>query len=311
MSDKPDAPDAPDGHDDSPEGSDHDHDHHNDDHNHHSHDHDRHTGHDHDHDSGNEEERERALREALGRATSGLKSDVQALLDVLVESQVYIPLSEDLEDTPEGEQIEMDGDLTFRPHMILGEEQAIYAVVYSEPSLVDAMQETLGWDTSGSDLKFICVPSDVALDLAQVTIDGQGVSGLVFNPGTEEELVLRRDEVASLARGVALPLVGYVSELGPDEEAHATVVEGAEPPPPALLDALERIKGSQPDLVGFSVVTTFDPERDREPHLTITLEVIGRRDLNRPALADAVMEEAGEHLPPPGYADIVFRDAPN
>lgn len=279
------------------------------------------TGHDHEHAHDHEQHDHEAhnhhtspsdlLRNALAQAQSGLKSDVQALIDVLGSAEVYIPLSEDLPEAPEGEQIELDGDLTFRPHMILGEERAIFAVAYSEPALVETMQAELGWSTSDADLKFICVPAEVALDLAQVTIDGEGVAGLVFNPGTDDELVLRRDEVASLAQGVAIPLVGYVSELGPGDEVAGTIVEGAAPPPQALLDALERVKRENDDLVGFSLATTFDPERDREPHLTITLEVIGRHDLNRPALADAVMDQAAEYLPAPGYADIVFRDAPN
>lgn len=289
MNDKPDRPDSSEaghGH-----GLDHAH-----------HDHD---GHDH---SSTPAE---ALRAALAQAQSGLKRDVQTLVDVLQTAEVYIPLSEDLPDAPEDEQIELDGDLTFRPHMILGEERAIFAVAYSEPALVESMQSELGWSTSEGQLKFIRVPAEVALDLAQVTIDGEGVSGLVFNPGTDDELVLRRDEVASLAQGVALPLVGYVSELGPGDDAAATIVEGAAPPPQALVEALERVKRQNDDLTGFSLATTFDPERDREPHLTITLEVIGRHDLNRPALADAVMDEASEYLPAPGYADIVFRDAPN
>lgn len=270
-------------------------------------------GSDHDHsiDPAEEEAREEALSAALQTAQSGLRSDVEALTKLLQEAHVYIPLSEDLPDTPEGEQIHMEGELTFRPHMILGEEQAIFAVAYSEPKLVEPMQASLGWSTSGGDLKFICVPAAVALDLAQVTIDEEEVTGLVFNPGTEAELVLRRDEVASLAQGAALPLVGYVSELEPGAESESQVVDGAAPPPPALLDALERAKREHADLVGFSVATTFDPERDREPHLTIVLTVIGRHDLNRGALAEAVMDEAASHLPAPGYADIVFRDAPN
>lgn len=233
------------------------------------------------------------------------------LVSALSAAHVYIPLAEDLPDTPEGQQIDFDGDLTFRPHMILGEDEAIFAVAYSKPDLVDSMQKSLGWSTSDAELKFICVPAAVALDLAQVTIDGEQVTGLVFNPGTESELVLRRDEVASLAQGTALPLVGYVSEIQPDEEGGAKVVEGARPPPEALLEALGRAQEDQADLVGFSVATTFDPERDREPHLTITLTVIGRHDLNRGALAEAVMDEVAPHLPAPGYADIVFRDAPN
>ncbi len=270
-------------------------------------------GSDHDHsvDSAEEEAREKALSAALHVAQSGLRSDVAALVELLHEAHIYIPLSEDLPDTPEGKPVDMEGELTFRPHMILGEEEAIFAVAYSEPALVEVMQSTLGWSTSGEDLKFICVPSAVALDLAQVTIDGEQVTGLVFNPGTDAELVLRRDEVASLAQGAPLPLVGYVSELEPGAESESHVVEGAAPPPPALVESLEQAKRQHADLVGFSVTTTFDPERDREPHLTIVLTVIGRHDLNRGALAEAVMDEAAPHLPAPGYADIVFRDAPN
>lgn len=271
------------------------------------------SDHDHEHapDPDDDEEREEALSVALHAAQSGLRSDVQALVSTLEEAHVYIPLSEDLPDTPEGEQIDFEGDLTFRPHMILGEDEAIFAVAYSKPELVDSMQRSLGWLTSGAELKFICLPAAVALDLAQVTIDGEPVTGLVFNPGTESELVLRRDEVASLSQGTALPLVGYVSEIQPGADGGAQVVEGAAPPPEELLLALSRARESHADLVGFSVDTTFDPERDREPHLTITLTVIGRHDLNRGALAEAVMDEASPHLPAPGYADIVFRDAPN
>lgn len=270
-------------------------------------------GSDHEHatDPDEEESREEALSAALHTAKSGLRSHIEALIRALEEAHVYIPLSEDLPDTPEGEHIHFDGDLTFRPHMILGEEEAIFAVAFSEPGLVDSMQKALGWLTSGEELKFICVPAAVALDLAQVTIDGEQVTGLVFNPGTDAELVLRRDEVASLAQGVPLPLVGYVSELEPDADGGAHVVEGAAPPSSALLEALARAQESEADLVDFSVATTFDPERDREPHLTITLTVIGRHDLNRGALAEAVMDLASPHLPSPGYADIVFRDAPN
>ncbi len=273
-------------------------------------DHD-HSDHDHTAHSASEEGLEEALSAALHTAQSGLRSDVEALISLLPEAHVYIPLSEDLPDAPEGEQIDIEGDLTFRPHMILGEEQAIFAVAYSQPVLVEPMQTSLDWTTSGTDLKFICVPASVALDLAQVTIDGEEVTGLVFNPGTEAELVLRRDEVSSLAQGIPLPLVGYVSELEPGADQDAHIVEGAAPPPEALLDALERAKESHKDLVGSVVVTTFDPGRDREPHLTISLIVIGRHDLNRGALAEAVMDEVAPHLPAPGYADIVFRDAPN
>lgn len=258
-----------------------------------------------------DEKREAALSAALAVAQSGLRSDVEFLLGVLEESHVYIPLSEDLPDTPEDVEVEFDGELTFRPHMILGEEEAIFAVAYSEAEFVEPLQRSLGWTTSGQDLKFICVPAEIALDLAQVTIDGETVTGLVFNPGTEAELVLRRDEVASLAQGVALPLVGYVSEIEDGALSDEHIVQGAAAPPEALVTALARVKEREAALTGVSVLTTFDPERDRDPHLTIVLSVIDKGNLNRAALAETIMDEASPHLPDPGYADIVFRDAPN
>lgn len=249
------------------------------------------------------------LLAAIQGAQSGLKSKVTEFMEALTDAVLYIPLAEDMPDTPDGEQIEFEGELTFRPHMILGEDETIFAVTYSDPALVDHMREALGWDTSGQELKFICAPAHVALDLSQIAIEGTEVAGLVFNPGTEDELVLRRDEVASLIAKQPIPLVGYVEELTPEEEV--TVVEGAAPPPQALMDALLRAKSDIKDLVQVNVQTTFDPERDREPHLCITLTVIGRHDLNRKLIADQVMDYAADLLPQPGYADIIFRDAPN
>lgn len=267
---------------------------------------------DHEHEHEHDDEGEPVdLAPSLSAARTGLKSQVQLFVDALQEAVVYIPLSEDLPDAPEGEQIELTGDLTFRPHMILNSDESIFAVAYSEPELVEPMQKALDWKTDGEELKFICVPPHVLFDLAQVDIDGEALSGLVFNPGTDQELVLQRDEAASLAQGTAIPLVGYVADLPPGAEEETQIVEGAEPPPSALLEALEAAVARIEDLVSVDVATTFNPERDREPHLSITLTVIGRDGLDRQKLADQAMEEAAPHLPAPGYADIVFRDAPN
>jgi hypothetical protein len=278
-----------------------------------SHDHCDDSDDEHEH-SASEEEGDsemKSLQPALEVARGGLRSQVQVLVDAFPSCHVYIPLSEDLPETPDGERIEIDGELTFRPHMILNQDESIFAVAYTDPQFVDVMQEALSWETSGGELKFVCVPAQVALDLAQMDLDGDQVSGLVFNPGTEQELILQRDEVASISQGTALPLVGYVSELEDDSEEETELVEGAAPPPEALILALKAARESQKDLIDVAVHTTFNPERDREPHLSIILTVVPRRELNRQALADAVMEDAAPHLPAPGYADIVFRDAPN
>jgi SseB protein N-terminal domain len=274
-------------------------------HNHGTHDHD------HDHDHGEHDHDEIDLDAAIDAARTGLKSQVAIFVEALKHAEVYIPLSEDMPDAPEGEQIEIEGDLTFRPHMILNSDESIFAVGYTEPELVEPMQTALNWKTAGGELKFICVPFHVLFELAQVDVDGEPLSGLVLNPGTDLELVLQRDEAAAIGQGVAIPLVGYVADLPPDDEEETQIVEGAEPPPAELLLALERAVSKVENLVGTEVTTTFNPERDREPHLTITLTVIARDGLDRQALADATMEEAAPFLPAPGYADIVFRDAPN
>lgn len=272
----------------------------------HGHDHD-HEGHDHD----GEALEPIDLGPSLVAARTGLRSQVQKLVDDLPEAQIYIPLAEDLPEAPEGEQIALDGELTFRPHMILNSDHSVFAVGYSDPELVEEMQKALGWQTAGEDLKFICVPAHVIFDLAQMRLEGEDVTGIVFNPGTDEELVLQRDEAASLIQGTAIPLVGYVADLPPSAEEETEIVQGAAAPPQELLDALEAAVAKLPDLVKTEVQTTFNPERDREPHLTLTFTVIGRDGLDRQAIADEAMLEAAPHLPAPGYADIVFRDAPN
>lgn len=270
-----------------------------------------HQGHDHDHEEEIEAASAEQWAEMLAAARRGLKSDVQRFMQMLPEGLVYIPLSEDLPNAEIGETTEWDGELTFRPHMLRNSDESIFAVAYSDPELVEPVAQALKWQTSEGELKFICVPSHVAFDLSQLEIDAEAVAGLVFNPGTDQELVLQRDEAASLGQGVAIPLVGYVADLPAGEYEESHVVQGAEPPPAALLDALAEARQDQRDVVAATVETTFNPERDREPHLTIYLTVISHDGLDRQKLADELMEGVAPHLPAPGYADIVFLDAPN
>lgn len=249
--------------------------------------------------------------EALVRAQTGLRSEVRRLMDLMEVSLVWVPLAEDIPGVPENTEMEFTSDLTFRPHMLLDEDRRVFAVAYSDPDLVEPVREALDWETSGGALKFVHLPARIALDLSQETVDGHEVSGIVFNPSTDVELLLRRDEAAALLAGNALPLIGYVGELTDDGDPfEPTIVEGAEPPPAQLVDALDRAKAFISDLHSYRIDTTFHPERDREPHLTITL-FVANPETDRDELATEVMERISELLPPPGYADIVFRDAPN
>ena len=144
--------------------------------------------------------------------------------------------------------------------------------------------------------------------MALSAIDDVEVRGLVLNPGSDSELMLRREEVASLAQGQALPLVGYVDdiELGPDETLFA---EPSEPPPLELVEALERIKSAVPAIANLEeprrLFRRLNPDRDREPHLTVNVKLEDDA-ADRERLARRVSEAVAGKVPPPGYIDIVF-----
>lgn len=268
------------------------------------------SNHHHDHDHGEDnEEGELAFREALDAARGGLRSLVGRVIETMDEGVLYVPLAEDIPDIPEGQEEVLD-ELAFRPHMLLDGEQRAFAVAFTELSLVEPVQEALEWTTDGDELKFVRLPARVVFEMALEELDGVQVMGLAINPSTDHELVLSREEAGILLQGQAIPLVGYVEELPDDEAEDLHLVPGAAPPDEDLLRALDQAKAKIGDLVGYRVDTTFHPERDREPHLTLTL-YLARPDANRGAIAEEVMELVDAHLPPPGYADIVFRDAPN
>ncbi len=275
-----------------------------------------HDGHDHDsdHDHGGDDDHPEDelidLTEAVGIARRGLRSDVQVLIDALAQGELFVPLAEDIDEAPEGEVIEVEQELSFRPHMVLDEDQNMFCVAYTDPDFMEPMRDALGWTTSGGELKFASVPANFVLDMALQVIDDREVFGLVINAGLDEELLLRRDEVASIARGQALPLVGYVADIAPGPEETLNPIDGAEPLPEGMLQALAEAVHAQADLAKAEAIMTFNPERDREPHPTIVLS-LARHGVDRHELAEAVMELVSPHVPEPGYVDIVFRDPAN
>jgi hypothetical protein len=263
--------------------------------------------HHHDHEE-EDEEGVQALRDALDAARGGLRSLVQRVIDTLDDGVLYVPLAEDIPDIPEDQEETFD-ELSFRPHMLLDNDENAYAVAFTEPALVENVQEALSWTTDDDELKFVRLPARSVFELALTELEDVNVGGIAIDPSTDRELVLSREEVQHILAGQAIPLVGYIEEL-PESDEDLPIVEGAEPPDPKLIAALDKAKSKIQDLVGYRVDTTFHPERDREPHLTITL-YLARPDAPRGAIAEEVMGLVDPLLPPPGYADLVFKDAPN
>ena len=239
-------------------------------------------------------------------AQRGLRRDVQALLDVLPKGELFIPLARNIEGAPDGQRLDLDDrELKLVPHMLLDEDGNHYAALFTHPELMGPMEQELGWKTDGEELKFCTVPAMFALDMALEVVDDEHVLGLVLNAGTDYELLLRREELSSITNGKAIPLVGYVEALAPEDGGETLEAEGGEPPSPALTEAIESALAELPSVHGYALTRTFNPERDLEPHPTLRL-VTSAPESEHSEIAERLVDSIGEHLPPPGYIDIVF-----
>jgi SseB protein N-terminal domain len=239
-------------------------------------------------------------------AQRGLRRDVQALLDQLPRGELFIPLARNIEGMVDGKRLDLDdGEVKLIPHMLLDEEGNHYAALFTRPELMGPMEQQLGWKTDGAELKFCTVPALFALDMALEVVDDEHVLGLVLNAGSDFELALRREELSSFTNGKAIPLVGYVAALAPDESEATLIAEGGEPPAPALTAAIEQCLAELPQVEGYSLLRTFNAERDLEPHPTLQLATTAAES-ELSGIASKMIDAIGKHLPPPGYIDIVF-----
>ena len=136
-------------------------------------------------------------------------------------------------------------------------------------------------------------------------VDDEHVLGLVLNAGSDAQLALRREELASLTNGKAIPLVGYVAALAPDESEPTLIAEGGEPASEELTAAIEGCLAQLPEVEGYALLRTFNAERDLEPHPTLKLATRVEESALQ-GIANRMIEAIAAHLPPPGYIDIVF-----
>jgi hypothetical protein len=245
------------------------------------------------------------LVRAIKQAQRGFRRDVAALLEALEQGDLLIPLAEPVAGAKTGERTKIEGELRLKPHFLPAPQGAQFAALFTSAELLDAIGSKLGWRTGGGDLEFCSVPGGVALEMASGTLDEQ-VQGVVFDAGADSELVLSASEVLKLVAGEPIPLVGYVASI-PDDHERTLVAEPGAPPPAELTEALERCLGELPELSGYELLRTYNPERDLEPHPTLRLSTKSK-DVDYQHLANHVFDAISPHLPPPGYIDIVFAD---
>lgn len=252
------------------------------------------------------------LTDALETARRGFRRDVQTLVDALDVGELFVPLAHAVPDAPYGERVTLDSEVTLSPHMLVDEDGKLYCALFTRPEMMAPLEETLGWSTDDDPLEYCALPARVALDMALSVIDEASVFGLVVNPLHDSELMLRREELGSIAQNKAVPLVGYVQEIPPQpfEHAETIVAEMGDPPPPELVAALDRCVAELPTLAAYTLSRTFNAERDLEPHLTLALRTTGQEE-DLSAIARHVIEQIEDKLPPPGYIDVMFDEPAN
>ena len=244
--------------------------------------------------------------DAVAAARRGFKRDVAALVTALRNARLFVPLAKRVANVRLGAEQEVGEELSLSPHLLFDETRAGYVAVFTRPELVGRATEEVRWTTEDGPLEYCALPGPVVLDLAAALVDDERVHGLLLNPFHDTELLLRRHEVASIAQGRALPLVGYVAEIPLDPNESPLIAEMEGGPPEEVVRAIDGVLASAPGST-FTLQRTFNAERDLEPHLTLTVSGEAAA-LNRAALGEKLAAALEGKLPPPGYIDILFED---
>ncbi|MEZ4225789.1 MAG: SseB family protein [Polyangiaceae bacterium] len=246
------------------------------------------------------------LTVAVRTARRGFRRDVELLVKLLDRGRVFIPLAKSIAGVTAGEEVEATESMEIAPHMLVDDEGNVYATLFTRTELLEPFAEELEWTTDDGPLEFAAIPARAALEMAVGVVDEESVVALVINPMHESELMLRRDELQNIAAGKAIPLVGYVSDL-PEQDFEETLVAERDMPK-ALSDAVAGCLADMVGVLGYELSFTFNAERDVEPHPTLKVRTV------RPAeelsqLAQHIVESVKDHVPDPGYIDVLFEQS--
>lgn len=242
-------------------------------------------------------------------ARRGLRRDVADLLQRMDQGELFVPLAKQIPGAAVGEHMHVEDDLTLSPHLLEDETGHLFCAMFTRPDILEPMAEQIGWHTDDGALEYCSLPAKVALDLALQIVDEESVMALIVNAGHDTELMLQRHEIASLAQGRALPLVGYVRDIPVQDFEKTLIAETDQPPPRAFLDAVESCLADLGSIERYEVLSTFNADRDIEPHLTLSLRPKAR-SIDFEQVTQQIIAAVRDHVPPPGYVDIVFDRTP-
>jgi hypothetical protein len=241
-------------------------------------------------------------------AQRGFKRDVAKLVEQLPRGGLHVPLAESVDNVRLGETVEPEEEVTLKPHLLPAEDGVFLVPLFTDPDVLTTVGGYLDWATDrDDDLQYCTLPAPVALDLALQLVDEESVVGAVINPSDQDhELVLRRHELGALCQSQAIPLVGYVDRIPVGDDEDVLVSELERPPSSELITAIEACVNALNGVDGYALSQTFNPERDLEPHLTLTLKVSNPEGLDADELNGLLASELEGKLPDPGYVDVLF-----
>ena len=250
---------------------------------------------------------------AIDSARRGFRRDVAALITALEGARLFVPLAKSIAELPVGVDQEVGDELSLSPHLLFDDDRVGYLPVFTRADLARARDgsDRLGPPATAA-LEYAALPGPVVSSSRLAIVDDEHVEGMLLNPFDATELILQRHEIASIAQGRPLPLVGYVGEIPYGEDEERLIAEMDGPPPTEVVEAIENVLEHVKGAPRFVLSRTFNPERDLEPHLT--LNVIGGEvgangePPDRSAVAGKLAEALDGLLPPPFYIDILFDD---
>jgi len=245
------------------------------------------------------------LTDAIATARSGLKSDVARLVEQLHEGAFFLPLARSIPGLEEGDTVNVDEEITLSPHMLVDADDQLFVALFTREEFIGPVKQAMEWKTDDHELEYCGLPAALALKIAYDACGNEEIVGAVVNASQDTELVLHKDELGHLTQGQAIPFVAYVEGAESESEDAESVDIAESELPPDFKGALDECVAKAEHVIGYSVRRTFDPERDREPHLAL------RFTLDEPAesyeeLRHVIVGTLEGTVPAPGYVDILF-----
>mgnify|MGYP001447989833 FL=1 len=227
------------------------------------------------------------LTDLVNQAQSGLKRDVEPLVEAIPDGGFFVSLARSL-DLPSAMSIP-PAEAPLSTHLLKHPDGSIYVTVFTRPEFVQTVQEKEGWKTEDTAKAEVCaLNARNALYYAwKLLTQTEGVVGLFINPYQEKSLLLNRREVQNLFNGTATPFAAY-AERTPLQEGESIMVRPADVSSvPGFTDCVDAFIENEADLEGYEVVALFDEQRNAEPYLAINFK--------------------GEGLKPEQYQDVAQR----